>query len=532
MKKSHVILIFILFSSSTILSEEDGPGIFTRLYRAIFGPYEMAQPTDDSTSDNSNTSRSGIGIGAGVGGTATGMTSVIVSGGDMSEEGRLALEREKTRQIEIAAQERLEQEHERNRWFNTLVEYFHEQITNGDPKDLEKIKKLGEDLLRKHHELLKDLEKEHNKTLKEIEEKRNETDLKKLPTLLDHDLKQRKLLHEQAMEKLRYIGDGLASFTQDKERVLLVSAALAGLILATYTSKRGTDVAAKYVTSLLMKPNLVTETSRRNLAQMMNPFRETNINLPKAIYNKELGAQIDTYVNSITLGRQDGQPFRHALFFGLPGTGKTLLAKKIAYELGMDFAIVNAANIIQFGDKAVEELNKLFDWASRAKNGTVIFLDEADAIFGKRTSNMNELVRQIQNTFYARTGTENNKILIICATNTPEILDQALISRLDNHLEFPLPDSDSRRELLKHYMNKYATTSDMKVQLVLDDILNPLATSTESFSGREISQLTRAIRAEAYAKNREINETLVWYVVRQIIKNKENLQKYSSSKAA
>jgi len=166
---------------------------------------------------------------------------------------------------------------------------------------------------------------------------------------------------------------------------------------------------------------------------------------------------VDKFVRSLKEGRKYNQPLRNALFYGKPGTGKTLLAKKIAHEFGFDFAIIPAPNLHQFNDQeAIEQLNKLFDWAESSKNGTVLFFDEIDAITPNREKNMiTEKTRKILNTLLDRTGTESHKVLLLGATNAPALLDPAFLSRMDEKIEFENPDIQARIKLLEQYFNLY-----------------------------------------------------------------------------
>jgi hypothetical protein len=109
------------------------------------------------------------------------------------------------------------------------------------------------ELLARHLDGIKEADRERVKH--EIEAKRLEQE--NMLKLFDHDIKKTKLLHEQTMQKLAYVGSGFHSFLGDKQRLGMTVGALTLLGLGIYTSKRGTKVAADYVASLLLKPTLV-----------------------------------------------------------------------------------------------------------------------------------------------------------------------------------------------------------------------------------------------------------------------------------
>lgn len=462
-----------------------------------------------------------------------GPSTIVVQGGSsgMSEDALLALEKEKTRQLELANAQKLQEEHERNKWFNALTQYHDQRDEEREQKNNEGFFRQVKNMLSWHHQTLREIEQERAQAELDKEKVR----LKGLPQTLEHDLRKTRMLHDQSLEKMKLFGRGVMRFTDDKERMTQVALATGGAALGIYAAKRGTKVAADYASSVLMKPSLVTETSRLTLSQIiMNPiatYQCYSEQLPRATYNSALQSQVDTYVSSIIEGRKDGQPFRHALFYGAPGTGKTLLAKKIAKELGMNYAIIPGANIHQFnGEEGVKEINKLFDWAEKSR--TVLFFDECDALVPSRlNSSVSEQSRKIQNTIYARTGTETDKFLIIGATNEPGMLDTAFLSRMDERIEFELPDHQTRAELVKLYFKKYIAAD--KVSDDGEEHFVWVAKMTDGFSGRELSQLVRSFSAQAATtEDKKITGAVVQKVVHQKIGQRAKLINYSSKTVA
>ena len=83
--------------------------------------------------------------------------------------------------------------------------------------------------------------------------------------------------------------------------------------------------------------------------------------------------------SSEALEKEHKLPHRHLLLHGPPGTGKTMFGRVLAYESGMDYAIMTGGDVGPLGKDAVTELHNLFDWARRSKRGLVVFMDEADA---------------------------------------------------------------------------------------------------------------------------------------------------------
>jgi ATPase family AAA domain-containing protein 3A/B len=88
------------------------------------------------------------------------------------------------------------------------------------------------------------------------------------------------------------------------------------------------------------------------------------------------------------------------------------------------------------GSDSVTEINKVFDWASSNPRGTILLIDEADALFRKRTEHLSESLRCSINSFLYRTGTPSKRFMLVIATNQPQQLDQALVDRIGNLYPF------------------------------------------------------------------------------------------------
>merc|ERR1712113_987591 len=87
--------------------------------------------------------------------------------------------------------------------------------------------------------------------------------------------------------------------------------------------------------------------------------------------------------NALLKAQENGTPFRHLLLHGSPGTGKTLFARTLARQSGMDYAIMSGGDLGPLGREGPHELHKLFGWASQSKKGLILFIDEADAFLRK-----------------------------------------------------------------------------------------------------------------------------------------------------
>ena len=170
------------------------------------------------------------------------------------------------------------------------------------------------------------------------------------------------------------------------------------------------------------------------------------------------------------------------LLEGLPGTGKSLIAKTIANETNMNYKGVVASDFIQkYVGESAKSIEKEFDDLAQ-KGGGILFIDEIDAIGTNRGGEENKEYRAALNKLLDCMSTASEKnIIVICATNLKEQLDPALIreGRIDKIINIPLPDFDSRVELFRLYMKKLKHENDI-------DYLT-LAKETEGKSGAFIS---------------------------------------------
>ena len=181
------------------------------------------------------------------------------------------------------------------------------------------------------------------------------------------------------------------------------------------------------------------------------------------------------------------------LLVGPPGTGKTMLARAVAGEAGVPFFYMSGSEFdelyVGVGAKRVRDL---FTQA-RTKAPAIIFIDELDAVGGKRNARdpayakqtLNQLLTELDG-FSPSTG-----VILIAATNYPESLDNALVrpGRFDRNVNVPLPDVRGRVQILKHHMRNMPIAADV-------DATN-IARATSGMSGADLENLCNqaAVRA-------------------------------------
>ncbi|WHY87859.1 AAA family ATPase [Neobacillus novalis] len=181
------------------------------------------------------------------------------------------------------------------------------------------------------------------------------------------------------------------------------------------------------------------------------------------------------------------KPPKGILLYGPPGTGKTLLAQAIARELNADYfsASGSAFNELFVGVGA-SRVRSLFH-SARKQGPAVIFIDEVDALAGRRKAHggeeaektLTELLVQLDG------GHSNDGILFIAATNRKDMLDEAFLrpGRIDFSFHVPLPDTKGRREIIDIHSKGKSLAKDVYASL------DELAESTSGFSGAELQSL-------------------------------------------
>ncbi|GBF36848.1 CDC48 family AAA ATPase [Methanofervidicoccus abyssi] len=193
------------------------------------------------------------------------------------------------------------------------------------------------------------------------------------------------------------------------------------------------------------------------------------------------------------------RPPKGILLFGPPGTGKTLLAKAVANESDANFISVKGPEIfskwVGESEKAIREIFR----KARQTAPTVIFFDEIDSIAPRRGMDIGSsgVTEKVVNQLLTELdGLEEPKdVVVIAATNRPDILDPALLrpGRLDRVLLVPLPDKEARYEIFKVHTKKMPLAEDVD--------LKKLAEKTEGYTGADIEAICREAAMIALREN-------------------------------
>jgi ATPase family AAA domain-containing protein 3A/B len=316
--------------------------------------------------------------------------------------------------------------------------------------------------------------------------------------------------------------------------LLKVVTCLAAISSTSYLVQKAGE---KYIKNVFFEPSLIERKSTSGWLKTITSWfkRKSSIDNLKnhMIIDEKLEKSLKSIMTMAANTKNNGGQFENILLYGSPGTGKTLFAQLLAEYCGMDYAIIPGANVSQFLAKgeAVEKINELFEWATTSKKGTIIFLDEAETFLADRKDLSNEAQNAL-NAFLAKTGTPSTNVLIIAATNRPEILDRAVLSRFGSTIEFPLPDLQARiAQLNMHIKAIFGNQRNKKVDYALlqkSPYICELAQRLDGCSGRTIQQLVNRILQYALAQNLStisaslVNEAILRIEEKRKLEDKKN----------
>lgn len=193
---------------------------------------------------------------------------------------------------------------------------------------------------------------------------------------------------------------------------------------------------------------------------------------------------------------------RGVMLYGMPGTGKTLMARALAGEAGVPFFAVNGADFVEmYVGVGASRIRSLFKQARKAGNA-VIFIDEIDAIGKKRDNRSDEREQTLNALLSEMSGfRDQDGIVVLAATNRIDTLDEALLraGRFDRHIEVPLPGLEERVKILTVHAQNKPMSKDVS--------LKDLASQTALFSGAKLESVLNEAAILAAKRNAESIET-------------------------
>ena len=217
------------------------------------------------------------------------------------------------------------------------------------------------------------------------------------------------------------------------------------------------------------------------------------------------------------------------LLYGKPGTGKTLIAKAIAGEANVPFISMSGSEFIEmFAGLGASRVRKLFEKA-RKLSPCIVFIDEIDAIGARRSSNSgaetenNQTLNQLLVEMDGFSSEET--IIVLAATNRPEMLDKALLrpGRFDRQITIPVPDLKGRLEILKIHSENKKLSENVNLESIAED--------TAGFTGAELANiLNEAAIIATINKHEEIEKDDIEEAVKKVTVGLEKKTRVYSEK--
>lgn len=327
-----------------------------------------------------------------------------------------------------------------------------------------------------------------------------------------------------------HIEGGFRTLLNDRSKLVMAVGGVTALAAGVYTTREGARVTWGYINRILGQPSLIRESSMSKLPWSTNKYSSFSSLARKAesggskaplkdiVLHPSLQKRIEHLARATANTKSHQAPFRNMMFYGPPGTGKTMVAREIARKSGLDYAMMTGGDVAPLGAEAVTKIHEIFDWSKKSKRGLLLFIDEADAFLCERNStHMSEAQRSALNALLFRTGDQSRDVVLVLATNRPGDLDSAVTDRIDEVIEFPLPQEEERFKLLKLYLNKYFIGQNeseepkfsflfskkpqkITIKDLSDDVFHEAAKKTEGFSGREIAKLMASVQAAVYGR--------------------------------
>jgi len=360
-----------------------------------------------------------------------------------------------------------------------------------------------------------------------------------------------------------HLSTSLAEAAKNPKQVLLFIGYTCLLTSSIFLAREASKLVRSIIEATIGKPQLIRETTRKNIPWSLlsyvvqvfsylfswivngrnnNSTSDIEESFDDLILPQELKERVLDLAHSARNARRHNAPFRHVLLYGPPGTGKTMVAKKLAKIIGIDYALMSGGDVSPLGSDAVTQIHNLFNWAKMSPKGVILFIDEAECFLGSRDSGlMSDTAHNALNALLYNTGGERKDFMLVLATNRAEDLDAAVLDRCDESIFFPLPNAECRKDLILLYFDlhfrKFMETNNQqalslksqitryftKQQPLIMSIENDLMTGeqlqstvnvTYGFSGREIGKLMVALQGAMYvSKDGKLDFVVAWKLI-------------------
>jgi transitional endoplasmic reticulum ATPase len=284
----------------------------------------------------------------------------------------------------------------------------------------------------------------------------------------------------------------------------------------------------------LLEKLVITHTDFTDALKVVRPsaLREVLIEVPNVKYDdigglgdvkQELAEAVEWPLkHKDAFARLGVKPPKGVLLYGPPGTGKTLLAKAVAHESEANFILVKGPELLsKWVGESEKAVRKIFEKA-RQTSPSIIFFDEIDSLAPRRGSNgdSNVTERVVNQLLTEMDGVQElNDIVIIAATNRPDIIDTALLrpGRFDRIILVPVPDKKSRKSIFDVHTKGMPLAKDVE----MSEIIN----QTEGYVGADIESVCREAAILSLRDDIKAKEISKKYFVAALDKVKPSVNK-------
>ena len=227
---------------------------------------------------------------------------------------------------------------------------------------------------------------------------------------------------------------------------------------------------------------------------------------------KSLNSNVGAQLNSEKLDKIQSWGMdmdKSILLIGRPGTGKTHMVKALSNEYDADMFMINGPQLVEkFIGEGAKKVKRLYEQARASDKPAIIFIDEIDAIAKKRLDDRRHGGEEVERTMSqllseldGLDSDKDNSVISIFATNTPDIMDPALLNRT-SAIEVPVPDAEAKKEILQVHTRKIDLEDDIDLDAVAAEL-------DEDFTGRDIQQVVRQAAVNALEEASDVSKAKV-----------------------
>ncbi len=337
---------------------------------------------------------------------------------------------------------------------------------------------------------------------------------------------------------------------KDPKNLAAVALGVGLTVLSGYGAYQATKILAEIVQHAYRNPTLAQETSLLSMKEKIGQFvfgaKVQPNKISDVIMTPEIEHQMTVIDGALKKAVSTDDLLFNMLIWGPPGTGKTMMAQRLARSSGLDFIYFSGSSLDQFSlEEALIKLHELFEYPKKTGKKVVIIIDEAERLLGKRSPGMPEKTAKILTDILTYLGSETSDYMAIALSNRPEDLDEAFLSRCDYRLYVGAPDQNQRARIIKKYATDYLFNtppvtrvptlaarlwnkiSKPKLQPriaiapdALDDaMIEAIARQTDGFVGRDLSKMVFEMRRCAQVSaDKTLTKEMVNTVVARKIK--------------